>query len=125
LCIVAAHDEADYIAGLMLARLLAPEHFEALLVPKDILASEVLDRVAGIGCKAVVVSAVPPSAAANASYLAKRLRGRFPQQKIVVALWNASGNLERITGRLRAAGADEVATRLPDAIERARLVAPQ
>ena len=123
-CIVPAHDDADYIAGLMLARLLAPEHFEALLLPKDILASEMLDRVAGAGCSAVVVSAVPPSAAANASYLAKRLRSRFPQQKIVAVLWHSSGNLERINARLRAAGADEVVTRLPEALERARLVAP-
>jgi predicted PurR-regulated permease PerM len=122
LCIVPAHDDADFIAGIMLARLLAPEHFETLLLPKDILASEILDRVAQAGCSAVVVSAVPPSAAANASYFTKRLRGRFPQQKIVVALWNASGNLERINGRLRAAGADEVVTRLPEALERARLV---
>ncbi len=124
LCIVPAHDDADYIAGLMLARLLAPEHFETLLLPRDILASEMIERVAEAGCGAVVISAVPPSAAANASYLAKRLRSRFTQQKIVVALWNASGNLERINGRLRAAGADEVVTRLPEAVERARLVAP-
>jgi predicted PurR-regulated permease PerM len=124
LCIVPAHDDADYIAGLMLARLLAPEHFEALLLPKDILASEMLDRVAAAGCTAVVVSAVPPSAAANAAYFAKRLRSRFPQRKIVVALWNAGGNLERIRSRLRASGADEVVTRLPDGVERARLVAP-
>jgi predicted PurR-regulated permease PerM len=124
LCIVPAHDDADYIAGLMLARLLAPEHFETLLLPKDILASEMVERVAEAGCRAVVISAVPPSAAANASYLAKRLRGRFTQQKIVVALWNASGNLERINGRLRAAGADEVVTRFPEAVERVRLVAP-
>jgi predicted PurR-regulated permease PerM len=124
LCIIPAHDDADYIAGLMLARLLAPEHFETLLLPKDILASEMVERVAEAGCRAVVISAVPPSAAANASYLAKRLRSRFTQQKIVAALWNAGGNLERINGRLRAAGADDVVTRLPEALERARLVAP-
>jgi predicted PurR-regulated permease PerM len=124
LCIVPAHDDADYIAGIMLARLLAPEHFEALLLPKDILASEILERIAETGARAVIVCAVPPGAAANATYFAKRLRQRFPQQKVVVALWHAGGNLERITGRLRAAGADEVVTRLPEAVERARLVAP-
>jgi predicted PurR-regulated permease PerM len=124
LCIVPAHDEADYIAGLMLARLLAPEHFEALLAPKDILTSETLERIAVTRGKAVLVSAVAPSAAANATYYAKHLRSRFPQQKIVVALWNAGGNLERVTGRLRAAGADEVVTRLSEAVERARGAAP-
>ena len=124
ICIIPAHDEADYIAGSMLARLLAPEHFEALLLPKEQLAGEMLDRVAEHCDKAVCISAVPPSAAANASYLCKRLRRRFPQQKILVALWSANGDLEHLQRRLHDAGADEVVTRLPEAVERARLVAP-
>jgi hypothetical protein len=66
------------------------------------------------------ISAVPPSAAANAAYLCKRLRSRFPQQKIVVALWHADGNIERTRQRLLDAGANEVVTRLPDALERLR-----
>jgi glycerophosphoryl diester phosphodiesterase len=108
---------------MMLARLLAPERFEALLLPKEQLVGELLDRVAAHCDKAVCISAVPPSAAANASYLCKRLRQRFPQQKIVVALWRAEADLERLPRRLRDAGADEVVTRLPEAVERARMVA--
>jgi predicted PurR-regulated permease PerM len=124
MCIIPARDDFDQLAGSLLARRLAPEHFSALMLPQDLLAAEVLDRVAETCDKAVCISAVPPSAAANASYLCKRLRKRFPAMKIVVALWMADTNLEHLTQRLRDAGADEVVTRLPDAVERARLVTP-
>src|SRR3954469_21379237 len=122
-CIVPAHDQADYIAGLMLARLLAPERFEALTLPKDILSSEILERVAQAGECTVLVSATPPSAASNAAYLTKRLRGRFPDRRIVVALWAARGSLERIAERLRGSGSSEVTTTFNDALSQARLAA--
>jgi hypothetical protein len=48
------------------------------------------------------------------------VRSRLPQQKIVVALWHAEGNVERIKQRLVDAGADQVVTRLPEALERLR-----
>jgi predicted PurR-regulated permease PerM len=124
MCIIPARDHFDHMAGSLLARQLAPEHFSALMLPQDLLAAEVLDRVAETCDKAVCISAVPPSAAANASYLCKRLRQRFPAMKIVVALWMADTNLEHLVQRLRDAGADEVVTRLPDAVERVRLVTP-
>jgi predicted PurR-regulated permease PerM len=123
-CIAPAHDDADYIAAVMLARLIDPERYEALLLPKEMLASELLDKIALSADKALCISAVPPSAASNAAYLCKRLRSRFPQQKIVVALWHAEGNIERIKQRLLDAGANEVAIRLPEVLERLRLVSP-
>lgn len=123
-CVVPAHDEADYIAAVMLARLLAPAHFEALLIPRNILASEVIDRVAAMECGAVCISAVPPQAASNAAYIAKRLQQRLPGRKVVVALWCADDNIEPTARRLRNAGADEVASRLPEALEKLRTVAP-
>jgi glycerophosphoryl diester phosphodiesterase len=118
--IAPAQDDADYIAAVMLARLIDPERYQALLLPKELLAAELVERAAELGGEALVISAVPPSAAANAAYLCKRLRSRLPQQKIVVALWHAEGNVERIKQRLLDAGADEVVTRIPDALERLR-----
>jgi hypothetical protein len=118
--IAPAQDDADYIAAIMLARLIDPERYQALLLPKEMLAAELVDRAAEISGKVLCISAVPPSAAANAAYLCKRLRSRLPQQEIVVALWHADGNLERIKQRLIDAGANEVVTRLPDALERLR-----
>jgi predicted PurR-regulated permease PerM len=125
LCIVPAHDDADQVAGVMLARLLVPEHCHALVIPRALLAAEILDRVAETCDQAVLVSAVPPAAATNSSYLCKRLRNRFPQMKIIVALWNAeTDNLARATERLHASGANEVVTTLSSALERIRLVTP-
>ncbi len=123
-CLVPAHDEADSVAALMLARAIAPELYRPYIVPHEKLAAETLEEIAAHCDKAVLISAVPPAAGANASYLCKRLRQRFPQLKIVVALWHAEGNFERVAARLRHAGADEVVTRMPEAMERIRLIAP-
>ncbi len=122
ICIVPAHDEADYIAGMALGRLLAPDKFQpAVLAPS--LAGEVLEKIA-VQCEhAVCISAVPPNAVVSASYLCKRLRPRFPKMKIVVALWNTEGNIDRVKQRLLDAGADNVVTTLPEALEHIRQLA--
>ena len=67
----------------------------------------------------VCISAVPPRAGSHAAYLCKRLKQRFPDLKIMVALWTMEEN-PRSEARLREAGADQVATRLPDAIAKLR-----
>lgn len=125
-CIAPAHDEADYIAGVMLARLLAPQHFRALLLPKDILASEAVEAAAKTGARAVCISAVPPQAAANAAYLAKRMRQHLPQKRVLVALWCVERDpaFASAAARLRKAGAEDVADRLPEALEKLRSLAP-
>jgi predicted PurR-regulated permease PerM len=108
-CIVPARDEADEIAAVILARLVpgakivSPENFES-------------------ACRVVCISAVPPHAASHAAYLARRLKKRFPGIKVLVALWTSEG-IDRIKPRLLAAGVDEVATRLPDALEQLRQLA--
>jgi predicted PurR-regulated permease PerM len=117
-CIVPAHDQADYVAGFMLARLL-PDG--AVVLPKDMLASEILERIERDCRGTVIVSAMPPSAASNAAYVAKRLHARFPHRRIVIALWTARGNLERIASRLKDSGAADVLTTFSDAISQARL----
>jgi predicted PurR-regulated permease PerM len=104
-CVVAAHDEADHIAAMALAM-----DSGATLIPFPLLANEVLEAIEKAGCRAVCLSAVPPHAATQAGYLAKRIRRRFPQLKIMVALWTDVENLERARARLKEAGVDEVAT---------------
>jgi hypothetical protein len=123
-CIVAAHDDADAIAAAMLARAVSPDHYRPVVISHEKLAGEVVEEVAASGANAVCISAVPPSAAANAAYICKRLRRRLPGHKIVVALWHANVNLATIRDRLLHAGADEIVTTLPEAMERIRLIAP-
>jgi predicted PurR-regulated permease PerM len=119
-CIVAARDEADQIAATALAA-----ESGAHLVPFPLLANEVMQEIEKRGgCKAIVISAVPPQAATQASHLARRLRRRFPKTRIVVALWTKLENIDRQRERLKAAGADEVVTTVHDALQQLRDLAP-
>ncbi len=118
-CVVAAHDEADYVAGLILARMLPAPEFDARALAFPLLAAETLDKIAEHACKAVCISAVPPQAATAAGHLCKRLKHRFPELKVLVALWT-SENAERAAARLGAAGVDAVATQLPEVIDQLR-----
>ena len=113
--IVPAHDEADELAGEMLARLLpGAQAFAA-----GSLAAETLDKVGANSCRLVCISAVPPRAASHAAYLARRLKQRFPELKILVALWTTE-SVDRIKPRLLGAGTDDVLTRLDDVVARLR-----
>ena len=120
--IIPARDAFDRAAGAMLARALTAERFDAGLLPQNLLASEILEKIgeATVAC----ISAVPPQAAVNAGYLCKRLRARYPGLKIVVALWCADVEGEALRARLRESGADEVAGTLRGAVEKIRLFAP-
>lgn len=122
-CIVAAHDEADELAGAMLARQLRAEHVDARVLSHESLAAETLDQIAKRACTAICISAVPPHAATHASYLARRLKKRYPDLKIVVALWTTE-TIDKVKPRLLGAGVDEVVTRLPDVLAQLRQLAP-
>ena len=87
-CIVPARDEADELAGAMLARLLPG----AQLLSSESLAGETLERVGEGACRMVCISAVPPHAASHAAYRARRLRKQLPELKIVVALCTATAS---------------------------------
>jgi len=116
-CIIPAHDEADELAGAMLARLLPGSQ----LFSSESLAAETLERVGEGPCSVICICAVPPHAASHAAYLARRLKQRFPKVRIVVALCTSEG-IDKVKQRLLGAGVDEVATRLGDARAYARQV---
>jgi predicted PurR-regulated permease PerM len=109
-CIIPAHDEADELAGAMLARLLPG----AQLFSSQSLAAETLERVGAGPCRLICVCAVPPDAASHAAYLARRLKKRFPDLRMLVALCTNEG-IEKVKPRLLGAGVDEIVTRLGDA----------
>jgi predicted PurR-regulated permease PerM len=114
-CIVPARDEADELAGAILARMLPG----AQVLSAESLAGETLEQIHRDGCGTICISAVPPHAASHAAYLTRRLKKRFPKLRIVVALWTSEAG-ERIKSRLSAAGVDEVATRLDEAMSHLR-----
>ena len=119
LCLVAAHDEADHLAALALARVLPVDEFDAQVIGHPVLAAEVSGQVAESGAKIVCVSAMPPHAVMHAGYLAKRLKRDLSDVKIVVVLWT-SENTDKARARLADAGVDDIASNLSEAIERLR-----
>jgi predicted PurR-regulated permease PerM len=112
LCIVAAHDDADHIAALAAAKLLASS--QACVLGAPALAAEVARTVAERRCAAVVISAVPPNAAHYAGYLARRLRRELPDVKIVVGLWAGEDNVGTTRDRLAKLGVDQVMVRIAE-----------
>ncbi len=119
LCIVPAHDEADHVAAQVLARMLPAPEFDARVSPFPLLAAEVIEFVGENGARVACISAMPPRAATHAAYLCKRLKQRFPDIRVLVALWT-SENTDRAQARLREAGVDQIATRLGEALEQLR-----
>ena len=121
LCILAARDEADHVAALVLARMLEPPEFNPHVTPYP-RPAETLEQIEAKACKVVCISAVPPHAAAQAGQLCRRLKQHFPEVKVMVALWAAEGT-DKLESRLRDAGVDVVVTRLGDAVEQLRQLA--
>jgi predicted PurR-regulated permease PerM/CheY-like chemotaxis protein len=110
-----ARDQADEIAGLMLANLLHERGYSVTNVSAATLASERVDMISRLKADLVVVSALPPGATVHARYLCKRIREKFPDIQLLVGIWNAKDNLEKTQKRL--AGAADV--RLVDGFQNA------
>jgi hypothetical protein len=109
-----ARDEGDELALMILAALLRPLGYSVEVLSSTMLASEVMGHVSAECHPIVCVAALPPGGAAQARYLVKRIRAQCPEAKIVVARWGEQENLERMNKRLKAAGADFVATTLAE-----------
>jgi len=110
-----ARDESDEIAATMLTHLLVAQGYSVEQVSVHSLAGEMLDQVAEQYKPVVVVSSVPPFTATHTRYLSKRLRARFPDQKIIIGLWNSTGG--KAEERVRSSSADKVVTTLTQVIE--------
>src|SRR4030095_5185720 len=117
-----ARDEADEIAGMMLAQLLAMKGCLVQAVSVTALNSEMVDLVEQRKDDGGCISAVPPSAAMHARYLCKRLRGRFPDANLVVGLWNTRGDLAKAKERIGGGTMAHVVATLADAQEQIRLL---
>ncbi len=115
-----ARDEADEIAGMMLAQLLATGECLVQSVPFTAAAGEVVDLLRRRTPDVVCISATPPVAVMHARHLYKLVRGRFPKVPVVVGLWNAEGDLDKARARIGAGTATHVVTTLAEAQEQVR-----
>jgi methylmalonyl-CoA mutase cobalamin-binding subunit len=117
-----AHDEADEIAGMMLAQLLELAGCTVQTVSIAALVGEMVDLVEESKADVVCISATPPAAVMHARYLCKRLQGRFPDAGLVVGLWNAKGDVNQAKARIGCGAAAHVAGTLADAQELVRQI---
>jgi hypothetical protein len=122
LCILClpARDEADEIAGMMLAQVLDLTGCLVQAVSATALAGEMVELVEQRKADVVFISAMPPAAATHARYLCKRLRGRFPEANLIVGLWDAKGDLNKAKERIGCGAATHVVRTLAEAQEQIR-----
>jgi predicted PurR-regulated permease PerM len=114
---VPAKDEADELAGLMLAQLLSRHGVQTTVLPAKTLAHDVLERVRGHSASILCVSAVAPFGLIAARHLCRRLRREFPERKIVAGLWNVPAGEKDLQNRLAASTADNMVSSLTQAVE--------
>jgi hypothetical protein len=114
---VPANDQADEIAGTMFAQLLEQCGHKTLMLPSGALSPEILSRLAEETDTILCVSAVPPFAFSHARKLALRLRESLPGNRIIVGLWNSTGDKEIMRERFGKARPDVIAGNLQDALE--------
>ncbi|WP_345735826.1 AI-2E family transporter [Prosthecobacter algae] len=81
---------ADSIALHWLTRTVGVGLWRWESIPQSALVSEVIAQVESLKPAIVCISAMPPGVSSTAQLLCKRLRHRFPEQKILLARWGAS-----------------------------------
>ena len=114
---VPANDLADEIAATMLAQLLEQCGHKTLLLPGSALSPEILARLAEEAGTILCISAVPPFAFAHARTLALRLRQSVPGNRILIGLWNTTGDKDVLRERFGQARPDYVVATLREALD--------
>jgi predicted PurR-regulated permease PerM len=109
-----ARGEFDELALHMLDQLLPEGNYQTDILSPDALTSEVVDKVRRENPILACISSVPPGGLAQASYLCKRLRKKYPALTILVGRWGQTEDVERTRSRLQEAGALKVVTSLAE-----------
>ena len=118
---IPANDQADEIAGVMLAQLLEQRgHKTMLLHAAAALSPEIVDRLREEPSTTICISALPPFAFVHARNLCQRVRECLPENRILIGLWSATGDNETLRERFGAGHPDGVATTLAQAIRLGR-----
>jgi hypothetical protein len=111
----AARDAADEVAIEMLCRVLDPKINGPQVVSTDHLVSEIITMVEEERPAIVCVGSLPPGGLAHTRLLCKRLRGAFPDLKIIVGRWGLrEEGQKKNRDQLLAAGADQFGTTLEE-----------
>src|SRR5436305_3660860 len=108
----------DELAGEMLAQLLRDQGFEGENVPARLKLEELIERTVEAQPECICISVVPPTSIAQARHLASAIRERLKSVTILVGVWSARFDAEKLRERLRGAHVSDVAVSLADAVQR-------
>jgi predicted PurR-regulated permease PerM/GAF domain-containing protein len=108
----------DELAGEMLVQLLRSQGFEAENVPARLKHEELIDRTVEVQPECICVSVLPPTSIAQARHLASAIRERLGSITILVGVWSARFDAEKLRERLRGPNVSDVAISLADAAQR-------
>ncbi len=108
----------DELAGEMLAQLLRNEGFDGENVPARLKHEELIDRTVEAQPESICVSVLPPTSIAQARHLASAIRERLKSVTILVGVWSARFDAEKLRERLRGGHVSDVAVSLGDAVQR-------
>jgi predicted PurR-regulated permease PerM len=108
----------DELVGEMLAQLLRRQGFDAENLPAQLKHEELIDRSVAARPECICVSVLPPTSIAQARQLASAIRGRLGSVTILVLMWSARLDADKIKERLHAAQITDVAVSLADAVQR-------
>jgi hypothetical protein len=81
---------------------------------------EVLAQVAHAEASIIFISALPPLALTHSRKIYESLRGQFSSQRIIVGLWNYSGDVARSASRIDTPERVQVVTTLAQAVVQVR-----
>lgn len=117
---IPARDEADEIAGMMLAHLLTRAGCQARVVSAASL-EEMLEEVSQQETEMIYVSSLPPLTVSHLGKLYKKIRTRFPDAKIGIGLWGFPAETDAIKARMSIADTDIVVTTISKALAQVSL----
>jgi predicted PurR-regulated permease PerM len=115
---VPTRDEADEIAGTMLAQLLERDGREAQCISLGT-TQEMLEQIVNENPDIVFLSALPPFALTYARTLYKKVRARLPDVSIFIGVWNFS-EVDKLSTRLALDSNGRGVTTLRAALEEVR-----
>jgi hypothetical protein len=115
-CLPAA-DQADEIGARLFVELLNGAGIPAECAAVETLAGEMMELVDLHKPDVVCISALPPAAVRQASYLCKRLQARFPELQIMVGLWDALGEPQKAKDRIASAGGNQTVITFAQGLE--------
>ena len=121
---VPARDEADELAGVMLAQLLQAAGFDATAIPVE-RDTQISAAAAAEQPDIVFLSGLPPFARARSRRVYHTLRSRYPHLRIMIGLWNYRDDHVQAAQQISRGEVSEAATTLAQAVSQVQAVAAE